>query len=134
METLAGRLALRALARGSDVTCLDVAGAVQVLPGFLVQAVPLLQSGEVTEIIDGLGGFRAVMVIDCDSSGEHFDGLSVPAGCRQDASCPAQVSGQPDVPGPELFLRCGYHLLAAEDRSCRVACRQSIVGESAQLG
>src|ERR1700678_3108012 len=87
METLGGRLALRALARGSDVTCLDVAGAVQVLLGFLVQAGPLLQSGEVTEIIDGLGGFRAVMVIDCDSSGEHFDGLSVPAGCRQDAIC-----------------------------------------------
>src|ERR1700677_5233947 len=94
METLAGRLALRALARGSDVTCLDVAGAVQVLLGFLVQAVPLLQSGEVTEIIDGLGGFRAVMVIDCDSSGEHFDGLRVTSACAEIPSCPAQGLGQ----------------------------------------
>ena len=115
------------------MACLDVAGAVQVLPGFAMQAVPLLQSGEAAEVVDGFSGFRAVAVMDSDGSLKSFNGPRVPVRRRQNASCPAQVSGQPDVSGPERFFRRRPHLLAIGDRSCRVTRRHGLIGEPAQL-
>ena len=98
---------------------------------FLLQAVPLLQSGEVAEVADGFGGFRAVAVVDGDGSAQCLDGLGVPVCRRQDAGSPAQVSGQPDIFGPERLFRCRHHLLAVGGRHSRVAFRRGIVGEPA---
>ena len=79
-------------------------GALQILLCFLLQAVPLLQSGEVAEVAYGSGGFRAVAVVDSDGSAQCLDGLGVSVR-RQDAGGPAQVSGQPHIFGPERLFR-----------------------------
>jgi hypothetical protein len=125
---------LPVLRGGPGVPCVDVAGLVKVLLGLGVQAVALLQRGEGAEVAGGFGGFRAVAVIDGDSPAECFHGCGVPVRCCKGAGCPAQLPGQPDIPGPERFFRGGHHLLAVGERSCRVTRRQGIIGEPAQLG